>query len=525
MPSTCNSPRSHAISREGDVTSPRKFPPLAVRTPSLVAANDGLCWRTQPVATEALAGLPVDPSRLSVSVSIESGSELYELMSAFLSRSGSPKNFELAIGRGCAKGGCTGSSKKASLLCKGNAPRVASLGLGLGLFEVDHDGHSLIALHQTLGAPVGTSCGVSFFKELVLFASSTDVITGLTNSLLEQADRTKKNTITIYRFNTKYEYWKREQTAPARPLESVVLPGEAKDRLVQDVEEFESEDAHAWYLQHGIPYKRSYLFYGVPGAGKTSLIQALAGKHGRNVCFLSPTHPDMTDDGLRSAVQRAPPNSLIILEDVDALFGPNREKKVNSSPLTFSGLLNALDGVGGAEGQIFILTTNLRDELDPALIRNGRVDLHLYFGHAEEEQMKQLFLQFYDQATDEQAASFAAALSKSLGDEKVSMAALQHFFVVQRRRSAVEAIKRVGTVKEELEHRKDEQKKKDDARKQAAAEEAAKEVTTKERATEESTPPAMEEGRRLYDIAAGAAALGIAAAVGALLACKVVKSS
>jgi chaperone BCS1 len=39
--------------------------------------------------------------------------------------------------------------------------------------------------------------------------------------------------------------------------------------------------------------------------------------------------------------------------------------------VTFSGLLNALDGVGAVEGRILFMTTNHMERLDPALIRPG----------------------------------------------------------------------------------------------------------------------------------------------------------
>lgn len=38
-------------------------------------------------------------------------------------------------------------------------------------------------------------------------------------------------------------------------------------------------------------------------------------------------------------------------------------------------------------GQIFVLTTNHRDRLNPALIRNGRADLHIEFSHATDHQI------------------------------------------------------------------------------------------------------------------------------------------
>jgi chaperone BCS1 len=74
--------------------------------------------------------------------------------------------------------------------------------------------------------------------------------------------------------------------------------------------------------------------------------------------------------------------------------------------MTFSGLLNALDGIGNPDGQIFVLTTNFRDNLDSALIRNGRVDLHIEFTHATPEQMETIFSQFYPAESRDLALKF-----------------------------------------------------------------------------------------------------------------------
>lgn len=65
------------------------------------------------------------------------------------------------------------------------------------------------------------------------------------------------------------------------------------------------------------------------------------------------------------------------------------------SSVTFSGLLNALDGVASSEERIIFMTTNHIDRLDPALIRPGRVDLQEYIGDATPAQARRLFLRFY----------------------------------------------------------------------------------------------------------------------------------
>lgn len=63
--------------------------------------------------------------------------------------------------------------------------------------------------------------------------------------------------------------------------------------------------------------------------------------------------------------------------------------------VTLSGLLNALDGVGAQEGRILITTTNKYRVLDPALVRPGRLDVHLEFKNASKYQAKELFSRFY----------------------------------------------------------------------------------------------------------------------------------
>jgi len=44
--------------------------------------------------------------------------------------------------------------------------------------------------------------------------------------------------------------------------------------VISDIDSFLSPETYRFYTSHGIPYKRSYLFHGVPGSGKTSFLQA-----------------------------------------------------------------------------------------------------------------------------------------------------------------------------------------------------------------------------------------------------------
>jgi mitochondrial chaperone BCS1 len=93
--------------------------------------------------------------------------------------------------------------------------------------------------------------------------------------------------------------------------------------------------------------------------------------------------------------------------------------------VTFSGLLNALDGVRSQEGRILMMTTNHKEKLDPALLRPGRADVHVKLNYASENQMKGLFKKFFPDSTAEDQARFA----NELPEFKINMAKLQGHFL------------------------------------------------------------------------------------------------
>src|SRR5207247_3077660 len=93
----------------------------------------------------------------------------------------------------------------------------------------------------------------------------------------------------------------------------------------------------------------------------------------------------------------------------------------NSNKVTFSGLLNAIDGVAAGEGRILFPTTNHVERLDPALIRPGRIDRKIEIGLATRDQARRLFVRFFPQAGREFASGFALAIP----DRRLSMSALQ----------------------------------------------------------------------------------------------------
>lgn len=181
-----------------------------------------------------------------------------------------------------------------------------------------------------------------------------------------------------------------------RPLQSVILDEGIKERILADVKDFMGRKE--WYVERGIPYRRGYLLYGPPGTGKSSFIQALAGELNFGVALINLSERGMTDDKLSHLLTKLPPRTILLLEDADAAFRNRRQVDADGysgGTVTFSGLLNALDGVAAGEERIAFLTTNHIDRLDEALIRPGRVDMTVRIGEATRHQAAEMWNRFY----------------------------------------------------------------------------------------------------------------------------------
>lgn len=192
--------------------------------------------------------------------------------------------------------------------------------------------------------------------------------------------------------------WRESAMLAGRAMESVVLPDGVSEHLLRDVREFLG--ARERYVSVGVPYRRGYLLHGLPGCGKSSFAKSMATECGLNLYVLA-LSSGVTDDNLRNMMNAVRPHSLVLLEDVEAAVAKDGEKGV-----TRSGLLNALDGVTAAEGRVLVMTTNHRDKLDPALVRAGRVDVHLELKATDESQARRMFQRFFPSANGE-AQAFA----------------------------------------------------------------------------------------------------------------------
>ncbi|KZV62260.1 P-loop containing nucleoside triphosphate hydrolase protein [Peniophora sp. CONT] len=248
--------------------------------------------------------------------------------------------------------------------------------------------------------------------------------------------------IQIY-FADTYGSWRWTDSRHKRPMSSIVLNEGVKEMLVADTKDFLRSEK--WYADRGIPFRRGYLLYGVPGSGKSSLIHAIAGELTLDVYVVSLSSSWINDSTLTTLMGRVPARCIVLLEDLDAAFtrSTSREEKKKKdkerakkaattddsddettttttshrhrrrgaikttdaisdvNTLTLSGLLNALDGLAASEGRLLFATTNHLEKLDPALCRPGRMDVWIEFKNASKWQAKGLFQNFFPAADGE----------------------------------------------------------------------------------------------------------------------------
>jgi chaperone BCS1 len=258
---------------------------------------------------------------------------------------------------------------------------------------------------------------------LTIFAWSHDILNNLLLEAKNFYEEEDQHRVAIYIADT-YNCWNRSGSRPKRDLDSIILEDGIKEMLLEDARDFMASEE--WYNERGIPFRRGYLLHGVPGSGKTSIIHGLAGALNLDIYVISLAKKGLDDTTLNTLICDLPSRCIALMEDIDAAFthsvSRDAEKKGEDSDnsggggghtgVTLSGLLGAIDGVAAQEGRLLFATTNKYHVLDPALCRPGRMDIHVEFTLATQNQAEKLFERFYpaieDEASSESGSSAGA---------------------------------------------------------------------------------------------------------------------
>ena len=291
-----------------------------------------------------------------------------------------------------------------------------------------------------------------------------EFVENITNNYLASIDDLRDNKRFIYTLNkakyeeNRYELWDENVFSSTRQFNNIFFND--KTLLIKKIDFFLNNKD--WYFNKGIPYSIGIGMHGPPGTGKTSLIKAIANYTHRHVIVIS-LKLIKTKKQLDSIFFEERYNSdnkkgsigfdkkIIVFEDIDCIgdIVLNREKKKNKSitgfgkkldfeeltnkskvnvgdlletivatekatekvvefpkilledePITLDDILNIWDGIRETPGRIMIISSNHYHDLDPALIRPGRIDVTLELSYATRTIIKEIYEHLFDETID-----------------------------------------------------------------------------------------------------------------------------
>lgn len=265
----------------------------------------------------------------------------------------------------------------------------------IGKHEWDYNGEKISIEITEEGEPRSIATCLEYFHRIKVSHASLDVLSKFVAEALVFTKPIQKQQIKIY-FSRSKGYWEHFNNIYAQPIDKIYMDEAVKKSIIQKIDSFiESKQR---YITYGRSYKLNFLLTGVPGAGKTSTVKAIALKYDRPVYVLSFTK-DLTDETLVSLMAEVKDNSIILLEDIDAFFVDRESKK--DTNVSFSALLNIMDGtMMKGNGTMMFLTANNPERLDPALTRAGRIDHIIKYDFPRQHEVKEAFMDITG-ATDE----------------------------------------------------------------------------------------------------------------------------
>jgi chaperone BCS1 len=263
------------------------------------------------------------------------------------------------------------------------------LKLDYGYYELitEKDSDNQIYIHyRQEHITVGCESYPKKYEELILYSINKEVLVDFIEKARKYNNELDKNDkLTIRVLND--THWMILSKLHKRPIETLFLDFNIEE-LVQEITNFFNTENE--YIENGVPFKMNFLFHGIHGAGKSSLIYSLASHFNMDIATLNITK-DLDDNTFIKAITKIPDNTILVLEDVDALF-IERESKTN---ISFSALLNILDGILRKHKLLTFLTTNHKDRLDEALIRPGRIDKEIKFTYCTNKQAEKMYDYFF----------------------------------------------------------------------------------------------------------------------------------
>ena len=208
-------------------------------------------------------------------------------------------------------------------------------------------------------------------KSINIVCRSVEARTAVLNEIEEKSQYLAESQPRMFTSTRWGDMRKRTEIQP-RSLESVILKEGQMERIMGYLRGFlDNKEA---YRKADLAYRTGILLYGAPGSGKSSTALAIANELRMNVYIIA-LSALISDEALNDCFNNIPPNSIIILEDIDTASAVRNRDDDDETGVTMSGMLNVLDGFQSPPGVITIMTTNRKNVLEEAIRRPGRIDL------------------------------------------------------------------------------------------------------------------------------------------------------
>lgn len=264
------------------------------------------------------------------------------------------------------------------------------------MFIVKHNGKKILIDKSKEKVEKATSLKELYFRRYSISGlRAKKQIDDLLKDVVKYAETKREENIVKVHTNSMYGDWYGCRNVKVKPLEKTILSADIKLPIINDIEEFnKSED---WYIDTSIPYKRGLCLYGPPGTGKTTLALAIANYTKRKVYCLNLNCLE-NDSRLPICFNDMAEKSILLIEDIDKVFA-GRENVSDKANITFSALLNCLDGAFYKHGLITIITTNHIEKLDEALLRTGRIDNKIEIPLPTDKEISEYLAVFYKKPT------------------------------------------------------------------------------------------------------------------------------
>ncbi|KAF8035466.1 LOW QUALITY PROTEIN: hypothetical protein BT93_C1481 [Corymbia citriodora subsp. variegata] len=241
--------------------------------------------------------------------------------------------------------------------------------------------------------------------------------------------------------------WRQVPFKHPSTFDTLAVDPERKRDIMEDLRDFMA--GKAFYQRTGRAWKRGYLLYGPPGTGKSSMIAAMANFLGYDIYDLELTKVHSNSD-LRELLTTTSSKSIIVIEDIDCSVKLSKRLKAeqatprsaahdskdgNNNTITLSGLLNFTDGLWSCCGseRIFVFTSNQIEKLDPALLRSGRMDMHIYMSYCSYPALKILLRNYLEYEDKDLGKAAVSSLQETIERAKMTPADISEVLIKNRR--------------------------------------------------------------------------------------------